>query len=236
MKSYFYKPVSFLCAICFLFALIVPVFATNAIEDNIDSIHIPLVTSFGPEIYPTAFGQDEIALMDQFSTMTTSELNTYISSIANGTQNARIINTTIDPVSAAWMAAATIMNKEMLPCLSTSLVYALVGEDYSETDGVFATKIRATAAFQNWNPSTENSIAFPLSEVDLYFSLHAVNLAEAYSSAATGRVVHVWDTYDFFNKADFDNIIVNLISEAGWLLQQKGILNEYEIDIIITHA
>ena len=108
------------------------------------------------------------------------------------------------------------------------------GNDYSETDGSFATKIETTSAFQTWRltPSI-TSFAFTRSDnADLFFALNKVNIAMGGNS--TGARAVITDTFDFRFELNLQDLFTTLVNDWAYLCQQTYVLNPIDVTIIIT--
>ena len=140
-----------------------------------------------------------------------------------------------------WMIASTLLNLAGYKATSTLLDCSIYGTNYNEgprADGLFTTKIRNTNTYKNWvscyrrGQSVPSSISFEKSEdVDLYLSLHAVNIYVNQQASAVNHclAIEITDVYDFAFMSDIS--FVSIVNNAAFYAQNIGALNNINVNI-----
>jgi hypothetical protein len=236
MKKCFSKMLAILCAVCLTISVVVPSFAAEVIDDTGSTLNTESTSVIGPTIYPVAFGEDQAAALDTFNAMTTSELNAYISNLANGVQPASISSvSSLSNNYLAWLAAAVIFHKLGLDCAYTMILYSLENEDYTETNGFFSNKIKQSSTFSTWYAGNQlnSDIEFNSPDTDLALSIHG---ADIYCiNPAIGRYSLI-DTYDFDKEDEIQDAVLDLINDGAWLLTECGVLHVVSIAITFDYV
>lgn len=180
------------------------------------------------------------------STMSVSQLNSYISSVAQ--RDTAATSATASTTTAAnlavrpfeirlvWYAAALIAQKFGFPCAGTIVEHAALGEDYMESNGLLARTIQTTQAFKNWvsNPTPPGEIYFsPSDSIDLYCSLR--NADVILTGSPSSSRIRFTDTFDFKPEFLTQPSIISAINDIAWLSQKIGALPEIEIQIDIVN-
>lgn len=168
-------------------------------------------------------------MQGKFESMSNEELNQYISDVVKKPQT-RGIGTAA--MQTAWLAAAQIAINKGYKCSGTLVKYSVAGVDYNEYDGIFKSKIKASAPYKSWckkPTSSYRNITFGTGTPDLYYSLHTASIKLAAASSQTG-IVRVYDLYDFDIKF-MGSLFSTIVNDWAALCTYTGILHNIDVTI-----
>ncbi len=251
------KFLSALLSATLLLTLSLPVFATeplNAFSDSSFSVwaSVPDLKinkeTLSQSSDPIVRENSEYLINEasKIKTMSIDELNEYINNIYN-TFNSPTTTRSVQPkgvvnilqLKAAWLAAAQVAKVSGYPCAAKAVEYSVLGQNYTEDDGLFAQKIKPNSAFKKFmddtknNKSPTNPVEFTKSEdADLFYALHNVTVTPT-KSGSTYKV-NVYDKFDFDLEKDYDSIFTDTVNNWAWLCQNTFILHVVEININFT--
>lgn len=173
------------------------------------------------------------AIENDLSDMSIEELNDYIHSLylqstASGGSSERA------PIlSAAWIAAAEIAGRAGFPCAAAIVKSSARGQNYVESNGLLANKIKTTKAYAEWVISTSTYITFEKSDnADLFYAIHH---ADVYvTGGPSGARQRFIDTFDFKFETDMQDLFSTLVNDWAWLSQNIGALSPIRVQVDIT--
>lgn len=127
----------------------------------------------------------------------------------------------------AWLAAAQLAKLVGLPCSGILIEYSVFDKDYTETDGIFAWKIKRTDAYKAYIADNSKGLKFELTDsIDLFFSIHGTH-----DVTNNGSSVTVTDVYDF--DQNFSGI-AGILNGIGDLMAKYKVLEEINVTITIS--
>ena len=195
-------------------------------------------TTFANEI-PNNFKEqvsDKATLLEDFDTMTNDELNQYIDYMKYLSENnITLRSSAADPIEAAWLAGAQILENKGYPCAGKLMECSVWNDDYIEAainaNGLFSSKIVKTSAYKKYIAKikaggTQSGIEFTKSQnKDLFLALHNTDASTDFLYNVT-----ITDTYDF-KPTNYDDIFLDTINNWAWLSQQVGSLHHISVEI-----
>ena len=220
------KLVSTLLALAMCLALAAPAFAAGG-DVETDKSYSTTSRAISNRVY-------EMALYDGVYSMTVPQLNSYIDTCKKNAESLSRTTGEREPeawIALAWVAAAMIAKKVGFPCAAALVENSVRGIDYSEFNGIFAEKIKASDVYKNRQISlTPVSIKWEKSDdQDLFYALHEATIS--YSSVSSqGGIATVTDIFDFAYVDDWSGF-TNKINNWGWLCQETGVLNPINVSI-----
>lgn len=176
----------------------------------------------------------EIAgIEDDLSGMTIEELNDYIHRLYlqstapdGGLERVAVL-------SAAWIAAAEIAGLAGFPCAAAVVKSSARGQDYVESNGLLANKIKTTKAYAEWVVSTSTYITFEKSDnADLFYAIHHANVNVI--GGPSGARQRFTDIFNFEFETDMQDLFSTLVNDWGWLSQNIGALSPINVQVDIT--
>ncbi len=198
---------------------------------------------------------ESMAESSNMSDMTIEELNKFIHEMVcltgteGGTGLVRLPHQGVEPLSAndsiignvalsiaatkaAWLAAAEIAKKAGYECSGTLVEYSVGAQNYRETNGMFAQKIKKTNTFTSWKKKPKkDSLVFTKSEdPDLYYSIHEFNIS--FVGGSRGGYAVISDTYDFDIKF-MDGLFSTIVNDWAWLCSHTFVLHKIGVEVKI---
>lgn len=195
------------------------------------------------------------SLNEKFDTMTDEQLNQYIDEVkesytvksqGRSTLSASTAKSSTN-ISAAWLAAAKLMENRGYPCAAKLTVNSVLNKNYSEAKvsptGLFSAKIVKTTAFKNYLKKVKNNkapagIAFEKNDnADLFYSLHNTDATTKVNFPGTVIATYnvtITDTFDFSLNTDYKSLVTAIANNGAWLSQQTGALNKIKVSILFT--
>lgn len=221
------KLVSLVLALVMCLTLAVPAMAN---EEFTGSVVGTWVTE--PNLTP-----EEAEIYHDIEKMSERELQLYINNIIESINGDNQVGLRSDERSAAldalWYAAAQIAIMGGYECAGTLVQYSVRGQNYAEGNGIFANKIKTTAAFARWRSDpTSRHIEFNNSDnADLYYAIHGASIGV--TGTSQGGTAHISDTFDF-RYSNLDSLFATLVNNWGALSQSIGVLKPISVHIEIS--
>lgn len=115
----------------------------------------------------------------------------------------------------------------------------MLGINYSENDGDFASKIKKTSVFKQYLSSVKSSNKSSASSVkefrksddaDLFYALH--NATVSLKKSGTKYNSTIYDIFDFALDNNYNDLFTSIVNNWAWLCQNTSIL--YKISINVT--
>lgn len=157
------------------------------------------------------------------------QLTEVIYSARNYIENTPVVRgdniVTVGALKAAWLAAANIV-KNSFPCTAKLITNSVCNIKYSETNGMFASKIKKDSCYKNFIKNPTSSFSF--TSGDLFYALHTVN------SKVSGNKVIITDVFDFKKEKAKYGDFTKMVNNWAWLCQNMGVLHPINVSITLN--
>jgi hypothetical protein len=203
------------------------------VEESTNSTQMQQTINYGDFYSEKDFeiktNEDLDKIENSLDTMTIKELNAVINYASQvETINSTDSITTNSLLGTAWKAAAQIARISGYPLAATLVEHSVDGNNYSETDGAFATEIKTTNVYSNITSGSGSNSFTNSDNSDLYYAIHAFDYTNS------GNTLTITDVFDFALNTNYQNLFSTLVNNWGYLNQNLGVLTPINVTIDIS--